>query len=126
MKKGICKKNPNGWEIEYEELQPHAGVSKMGTGPGAGKKIYVTKTIPVHPSDFKFCEEGQELEFNEYLEYIEPPDDIHPNRGGHKLLAKISSWEVMRKLFDTGRFPDRDIDHIINTLKDNFFEPGRK
>jgi hypothetical protein len=40
--------NKNGiFEVEYKVLMPHAGVSKKGTGPGVGKKLYDTRTIVV-------------------------------------------------------------------------------
>lgn len=76
--KGIIRKtnsknilNPSElqWVVEYQQLLPHAGVSKMGTGPGVGKKFYVTKTIPLHPHDVfnpdgtLFAEDGKEIEF---------------------------------------------------------------
>lgn len=51
------------WEVEYEEIQPHAGVSKMGTGPGSINKITENKRIPLHPSFYEIAEEGKEVEF---------------------------------------------------------------
>jgi len=57
----------NIWEIEYQQLLPHAGISKKGTGPGVGKKIYTTKRIPLHPQDvYKMAGklfDGKEVEF---------------------------------------------------------------
>lgn len=57
------------WEVEYQEFLPHAGISKKGTGPGVGKKVYITKNIPLHPQDINnvdgslFAEDGKEVEF---------------------------------------------------------------
>ncbi len=64
------------WEVEYQELLPHAGISKKGTGPGVGKKFYSTKRIPLHPQDIYnvdgtlFAEDGKEVEFK--IDYMTP------------------------------------------------------
>lgn len=51
------------WKVEYEKLLPHAGISKKGTGPGVGKKIYITKSIPLHSKDISMVTENMEVEF---------------------------------------------------------------
>lgn len=58
-----------GWEVEYDHLIPHAGISKIGTGPGVNKKIYEKRRIALHPSDLYnpdgtlFPYDGREVEF---------------------------------------------------------------
>lgn len=51
------------WKVEYEKLLPHAGISKKGTGPGVGKKTYITKSIPLHLDDISMVTENMEVEF---------------------------------------------------------------
>ena len=65
----LLNSDTNIWEVEYDHLLPHAGISKKGTGPGVGKKIYTTERIPLHPQDIYnsdgtlFAEDGKEIEF---------------------------------------------------------------
>lgn len=59
--KGTIINTDGIFEIKYEVLMPHAGVSKKGTGPGVGKKIYDTRTIIIENiANYKV---GDEVEF---------------------------------------------------------------
>lgn len=73
---GLLKIENIIWEIEYQELQSHVTMSKMGNGPRDSSNLYVTKRLPLHPDDIYnsdgslFIEDGKEVDFE--IDYHTP------------------------------------------------------
>lgn len=131
--------NPNSeWEVEYKKHTPHAGISKKGTGPGVGKKIFETKRLPLHPSDIQFAEEGKEIEFE-----IDRSTPLEIGYGQEqytntllqmfgesaKIIHPIETWERLKnKIIEDGGWWDNTepIDWFIEQLKRQGYEIPKK
>lgn len=81
------------------------------------------------PSTVKFTTK-KPTPFDVVLHQTTHPDcGIHPpfnERYVRRIRQPQKRWDDVRELLDTGRFTDRDLDIIINTLKENYDPPRPK
>lgn len=110
--KGIIYHSDEGLMIKhYDSSNWVEGVNPMH---------YKVDTIP-----YKDLQDGEQVEFEIEETYIEPPPDIHPNRGGYKRVAKLipkkPTWDDIFKY--CGWFDKAD---MIEFLKENYHTPLKK
>jgi hypothetical protein len=88
MNNGILHQEGGKWVIQYtkhEQVYPRSGRD------AGGNEIYdfVDHEIEVESNNQVIFKEGKKVKFNVSEVYVEPPANIHPNRGGYKKIAKI-------------------------------------
>lgn len=135
--KGILRNINNEWVVKFQQHIPHAGVSKMGTGPGANRKIYLDSNLPVHPSCESFLHkyiDGNEVEFIFKIDSILeiPNENIFENisRPYALIIDKDEdieeTWDDIIKMYSNSTNDMLTISNLKTWLENNFEIPKRK
>ena len=106
------------WHLRVQ-VHSHAGISKMGTGPMANRKIY--ETVPVHADDLKIIQDAGYGEFDE-VEVIK----TQPSRTIRLAVpAPPSDWD---KIYEECKFCTSSPSNtrgVIEWLKLNYKVPEK-
>lgn len=137
MRNGNYKRDKDGnWFISYKRLNPHAGVSKLGTGPGVSRPVYEDIEYPIHPSCVLVMHksyEGKEVNFRTKVDCLEECYGKCGECNSLKEYAivinqeeekKNDEWDAIENEFlnSPGRFGRS----TFAWLKENFEIPTRK
>lgn len=125
--KGKLVKINGEWMVEYDHHHVHAGISKMGTGPGVGKKITEKKRLPIHISaiGIKFIEE-KEIEFEELMVFIKTGQCMAGEVEGYNMtFARIINKEEPQENWDEIFQDVGQYESLADYLKKNYLPPKR-
>ena len=114
---GVLIKTSTGWDIKDGEKSIPLDTDHYNTSNLSRSFIW---------NDCRY-NEGETIKYRIHNKYVEPPADIHPNRGGITQVAQIiEDWDHIFQRLPLGKeVPDKDYVLLVKFLKENYGEPQR-
>jgi len=115
-KTGILTKTADGWAVnDGGKMIP---LDDQYYNPANQSKSFVW-------DDCRY-NDGETIKYTIYDKYVEPPPNIHSNRGGTTPIAQIvEDWDHIFQRIPLGRAPHEDYLLLANFLKEHYGEPRR-